>query len=177
MRRHPKKEEISTHIISVLVLNNPGVLQRIAGLFSRRGYNISSITVGTTETPHIARMTIVVKGDNKILEQVVKQLNKLIEVIKVSDLDVNKCVKRELCLIKIHTPDESSKSQVIQYTNVFRGKIVDLSQESLTVEITGSSDKINAFIDLVRTFGIKEIARTGLTALMRGPKVLKSKKS
>ncbi|MBW9220385.1 acetolactate synthase small subunit [Methanothermococcus sp. SCGC AD-155-N22] len=177
MGRYPKKEEISTHIISALVLNNPGVLQRIAGLFSRRGYNISSITVGTTEIPNMARMTIVVKGDDKILEQVVKQLNKLIEVIKVSDLDVNKCVKRELCLIKIHTPDESSKSQVIQYTNVFRGKIVDLSQESLTVEITGRSDKINAFIDLVRTFGIKEVARTGLTALMRGPKVLKSKKS
>ncbi|MBW9221707.1 acetolactate synthase small subunit [Methanothermococcus sp. SCGC AD-155-C09] len=172
-----KNNETHTHIISVLVLNNPGVLQRIAGLFTRRGYNICSITVGSTESPNLARMTIVVKGNDKILEQVVKQLNKLIEVIKVSDLNINKCVKRELCLIKIHAPNESSKSQIIQYTNVFRGKIVDLSQESLTVEITGNSDKINAFVDLVRNFGIKEMARTGLTALMRGPKILKSKKS
>jgi len=166
-----------THIISVLVLNKPGVLQRIAGLFTRRWYNISSITVGSTDSPNMARMTIVVKGDDKVLEQVIKQLNKLVEVIKVSDLDNKKCVERELCLIKVYAPTESSKSQVIQYANIFRGNIVDLSPESLTVEITGNIDKVNAFINLVKPMGIKEMARTGLTALMRGPKILKSKKA
>ena len=164
------------HVISALVLNKPGVLQRISGLFTRRGFNISSITVGTTENPQISRVTIVVNGDDKILEQVIKQLNKLIEVIKVSELEEKKSVQRELCLIKIYAPTESAKSQVIQYTNIFRGKIVDLSVETLTVEITGDEDKINAFIDLVRPLGIKEMARTGPTALMRGPKILKPKK-
>ncbi|ENN96848.1 acetolactate synthase 3 regulatory subunit [Methanocaldococcus villosus KIN24-T80] len=161
------------HVISALVLNKPGVLQRISGLFSRRGFNISSITVGTTENPNISRMTIVVNGDDKVLEQVVKQLNKLIDVIKVSELQEKKSVQRELCLIKIYAPTESAKSQVIQYTNIFRGNIVDISHESLIVEITGNEDKINAFIDLVKPLGIKEIARTGITALTRGPKVLK----
>ncbi|AEF96254.1 acetolactate synthase small subunit [Methanotorris igneus] len=164
------------HVISALVLHKPGVLQRISGLFTRRGFNIASITVGITENPEIARMTIVVKGDDKVLEQVIKQLNKLIDVIKVSDMDEKKTVQRELCLIKVYAPTESAKSQVIQYTNIFRGKIVDLSAETLTVEITGDEDKINAFIDLVRPLGIKEMARTGPTALMRGPKILKPKK-
>jgi acetolactate synthase-1/3 small subunit len=164
------------HVISALVLHKPGVLQRISGLFTRRGFNIASITVGITENPEIARMTIVVKGDDKVLEQVIKQLNKLIDVIKVSDMDEKKTVQRELCLIKVYAPTESAKSQVIQYTNIFRGKIVDLSVETLTVEITGDEDKINAFIDLVRPLGIKEMARTGPTALMRGPKILKPKK-
>ncbi|WP_456472437.1 acetolactate synthase small subunit [Methanocaldococcus sp.] len=163
------------HVISALVLNKPGVLQRIAGLFTRRGFNIHSITVGETENPNMSRMTIVVNGDNKILEQVIKQLNKLIDVIKVSELKEKKSVERELCLIKVYTPTESSKSQVIQYANIFRGRIVDLSPESLIVEITGSEDKINAFIDLVKPLGIKEMARTGVTAMSRGPKVLKSK--
>ncbi|WP_423792715.1 acetolactate synthase small subunit [Methanocaldococcus indicus] len=162
------------HVISALVLNKPGVLQRIAGLFTRRGFNISSITVGITENPNLSRMTIVVNGDDKIVEQVIKQLNKLIDVIKVSELD-DKSVQRELCLIKIYAPNESTKSQVIQYTDVFRGRIVDLSPESLTVEITGSSDKIDAFVELVKPFGIKEMARTGITAMARGPKVLKPK--
>ncbi|EHP88834.1 acetolactate synthase small subunit [Methanotorris formicicus] len=164
------------HVISALVLHKPGVLQRISGLFTRRGFNIASITVGITENPEIARMTIVVKGDDKVLEQVIKQLNKLIDVIKVSDMDEKKTVQRELCLIKVYAPTESAKSQVIQYTNIFRGKIVDLSAETLTVEITGDEDKINAFIDLIRPLGIKEMARTGLTALIRGPKILKPKK-
>jgi len=164
------------HVISVLVLHRPGVLQRISGLFTRRWFNISSITVGITENPDIARMTIVVKGDDETLEQVIKQLNKLVEVIKVSDLDDKNTVKRELCLIKVYAPTENSKSQVIQYTNIFRGKIVDLTTEALTVEITGDEDKINAFIDLVKPMGIKEMARTGLTALVRGSKILKSNK-
>ncbi|ADG13637.1 acetolactate synthase small subunit [Methanocaldococcus infernus] len=163
------------HVISALVLNKPGVLQRISGLFTRRGFNIHSITVGETENPNISRMTIVVNGDDKILEQVVKQLNKLIDVIKVSELKEKRAVERELCLIKVYAPTETAKSQVIQYANIFRGRIVDLSPESLIVEITGSEDKIDAFIELVKPLGIKEMARTGVTALARGPKVLKSK--
>ncbi len=167
----------NTHIISVLVLNKPGVLQRISGLFTRRWYNISSITVGSTDSPEISRMTIVVKGDDKILEQVVKQLNKLIEVIKVTDLDEEECVERELCLIKIFAPTESTKSQIIQYTNIFRGNIVDLSHNSLTVQITGDKNKIDAYIKLIKPLGIKEMSRTGLTAIMRGDRILKSNKA
>lgn len=165
------------HIISVLVLHKPGVLQRISGLFTRRWFNISSMTVGSTENPDVARMTIVVQGDDTVLEQVVKQLNKLVEVVKVTDLNSNKSVQRELCLVKVYAPTEDSKSQVIQYANIFRGKIIDLSTETLTVEITGDEQKVNAFLDLVRPMGIKEIARTGLTALMRGSKILKSNKA
>ncbi|ABR55434.1 acetolactate synthase, small subunit [Methanococcus vannielii SB] len=165
------------HIISVLVLHRPGVLQRISGLFTRRWFNISSITVGSTENPEIARMTIVVNGDDNVLEQVIKQLNKLVEVVKVTDLNSSKSVQRELCLVKVYAPTEDSKSQVIQYVNIFRGKIIDLSTETLTVEITGDEQKVNAFLDLVRPMGIKEIARTGLTALMRGSKILKSNKA
>ncbi|MBP2143435.1 acetolactate synthase-1/3 small subunit [Methanococcus voltae] len=164
------------HIITVLVLHKPSVLQRISGLFARRWFNISSITVGTTENPDIARMTIVVKGDDTHLEQVLKQLNKLVEVVKVKDLKHNNYVERELCIVKIHAPTESGKSQITQYANIFRGSIVDLSAETITVEITGDESKINAFLDLVRPLGIKEVARTGLTALMRGSKILKSNK-
>lgn len=161
-----------THIISALVLHKPGVLQRVAGLFTRRGFNIESITVGTSEQEGIARMTIISKGDGKVLEQITKQLNKLIEVIKVRDLGVEKTVIRELCLIKVHTPTEKVRSEVIQYINIFRGRIIDVSPETLTVEITGESDKIDALIDLVKVFGIKEIARTGPTAMSRGIKTI-----
>lgn len=165
-------DEQRTHIISALVLHKPGVLQRVAGLFTRRGFNIDSITVGTSEQEGIARMTIISKGDGKVLEQITKQLNKIIEVIKVRDLDIEKTVKRELCLIKVHSPTEKVRSEVIQYVNIFRGRVIDVSPETLTVEITGESDKIDALIDLVKTFGIKEIARTGPTAMARGIKTI-----
>ncbi len=164
--------EERTHIISALVLHKPGVLQRVAGLFTRRGFNIDSITVGTSEQEGIARMTIMAKGDEKILEQITKQLNKIIDVIKVRDLEPERTVKRELCLIKVHTPTEMVRSEVIQYINIFRGRIIDVSPETLTVEITGESDKIEALIDLVKSFGIKEIARTGPTAMSRGIKTI-----
>jgi acetolactate synthase I/III small subunit len=167
-----KLEGSKTHIISALVLHKPGVLQRVAGLFTRRGYNIETITVGTSEQENLARMTIIVKGDEKVLEQVTKQLNKLIDVIKVRDLDPEITVKRELCLIKVHTSTEKIRSEIIQYANIFRGRIIDVSPETLTIEITGSPDKIEALIDLVRTFGIKEVARTGPTAISRGNKTI-----
>jgi acetolactate synthase I/III small subunit len=161
-----------THIISALVLHKPGVLQRVAGLFTRRGFNIDSITVGISEKAGIARMTIISKGDERVLEQITKQLNKLIEVIKVRDLDPESTVKRELCLIKVHSPTEKIRSEVVQYANIFRGRIIDVSPETLTIEITGASDKIDALIDLVRTFGIKEVSRTGPTAISRGIKTI-----
>lgn len=161
-----------SHIISALVLHKPGVLQRVAGLFTRRGFNIESITVGTSEQEGVARITIIAKGDEKVLEQITKQLNKIIDVIKVRDLDPEKTVKRELCLIKVHSPTERVRSEIIQYVNIFRGRIIDVSPETLTVEITGGSDKIEALIDLVKTFGIKEIARTGPTAISRGIKTI-----
>lgn len=167
-----KMEDQRTHIISALVLHKPGVLQRVAGLFTRRGFNIDSITVGTSEQEGIARMTIIAKGDGNVLEQITKQLNKIIEVIKVRDLEPENTVKRELCLIKVHAPTEKARSEVIQYANIFRGRIIDVSPEALTVEITGASDKIDALIDLVKAFGIKEIARTGPTAMSRGIKTI-----
>ena len=161
-----------THIISTLVLNKPGVLQRVAGLFTRRGFNIENITVGTSEQESLARMTIISKGDEKVLEQITKQLNKLIEVIKVRDLEPESTVERELCLIKVHTPTERVRSEIIQYTNIFRGKVIDVSPETVTIEITGTPDKIEALIDLLRSFGIKEISRTGPTAISRGIKTI-----
>jgi acetolactate synthase I/III small subunit len=165
-------EESRTHIISALVLHKPGVLQRVSGLFTRRGFNIETITVGTSENKNLARMTIISKGDEKVLEQITKQLNKLIDVIKVRDLDPDITVKRELCLIKVHTPTEKARAEVIQYTNIFRGRVIDVNPETLTVEITGDPEKIEAMIDLVSNFGIKEIARTGPTAITRGNKTI-----
>ena len=159
---------MKTHIITALVEHKPGVLQRVASMFTRRRFNIDSITVGQTDNPAIARMTILTSGDDKVLEQVTKQMNKLVPVIKVSDLDMDSCVCRELCLIKVHAPTEKQRSQVIQYADVFRGRVVDVSPESITVEITGDSNKLNAFIDLAKNMGIKEIARTGVTAMQRG---------
>jgi len=167
-----KMDESRTHIISAIVLDKPGVLQRVAGLFTRRGFNIDNITVGPSEQENFARMTIITKGDEKILEQITKQLNKLIDVIKVRDLEPAVTVQRELCLIKVHTSSEKVRSEVIQYANIFRGRIIDVSPETLTIEITGPSEKIEALIDLVRSFGIKEIARTGPTAISRGIKTI-----
>lgn len=161
-----------SHIISALVLHRPGVLQRVSGLFTRRGFNIDSITVGPSQQDDMARMTIISHGDDKVLEQIIKQLNKIIEVVKVRDLDPEGTVIRELCLIKTHTTSEKARSEIIQYTNIFRGKIIDVGPDNLTLEITGTPDKIDALIDLLRTFGIKEIARTGPTAISRGSKTI-----
>ena len=161
-------DEQRIHVISALVLNKPGVLQRVAGLFTRRGFNIDNITVGTSEQENMARMTIISRGDERVLEQIIKQLNKLIDVVKVRDLAPENTVKRELCLIKIHATSERVRAEIIQYANIFRGRIIDVGPETLTVEITGTPEKIEALIDLLRGFGIKQIARTGATAIQRG---------
>ena len=153
------------YTLSVLVENNPGVLSRVVGLFSRRGFNIHSLSVGTTQDPQVSRITIEVNGDAQIVEQVSKQLSKIMEVIKIKTLRDSEIVK-----VKV-TP--KTRSEVIEITNVFRAKIVDISPNTLTIELTGHNTKLNAFIDLVEPYGIEEIARTGMTALERGANTLK----
>ena len=159
--------DVKYHVISTLVENKPGVLQKVAGLFTRRDFNIDSITVGESEVEGLARMVITVKADDKILEQVTKQLNKLVDVIKIKDITKN-AVKRELCLVKVNIPDEIARAEIIQYDNIFRAKIVDVTEETLIIEITGDIEKTNAFISLLKGYGIKKISRTGLTAMARG---------
>lgn len=163
-------ENERTHIIAAVVEHKPGVLYSVANMFRRRGFNIDSISVGPIEKGDLARMTITVKGDEKTVEQVIKQLNKLIDVVKVSRLDPANIVAREMALVKVHVPETKSRSDIINYVDVFRGRIVDVSSETMMVEITGDSDKIDAFIDLMKPFGVKELARTGITALSRGLK-------
>ena len=158
------------HIISVLVQNEFGVLSRVAGLFSGRGFNIESLNVAPTLDPKISRITLVTTGDEIIIEQIKKQLNKLINVIKVIDMnEVKNYVGRELVLIKI-SPKPNQKIDVINLTNVFRGKIVDATKNGFIIEITGDEDKIDAFIELLKPYGIREIARTGILALQRTAK-------
>ena len=159
--------DVKYHVISTLVENKPGVLQKVAGLFTRRDFNIDSITVGESEVNGLARMVITVKADEKILEQVTKQLNKLVDVVKIKDISKN-AVKSELCLIKVNIPNEKSRAEIMQYANIFRAKIVDVTEETLIIEITGDMEKINAFISLLKGYGIKKISRTGLTAMARG---------
>lgn len=154
------------HTISALVENHFGVLCNVAGLFSSRGFNIDSLSVGETEEPSISRMTIVVEGDDSVLEQVVKQLNRLIDVIRVIDITQGKFVERELVLIKVKA-DTSTRAEIIQIAEVFRSNIVDVSPRSMTIEVTGSSDKIQAIISMLSSYGIEEIARTGTVALLR----------
>ncbi len=157
------------HTISLLVENKPGVLSRVAGLFSGRGFNIESLSVAETIDPHVSRMTILTTGNDQVLEQITKQLNKLINVIKVVDFKSNEYVARELALIKV-TVTEATRSEILSIVDIFRGKVVDVSSESYTIEITGDEEKVLAIIDLFRPMGIKEIARTGCAALTRGSK-------
>lgn len=157
------------HTLSVLVENKPGVLARVAGLFSRRGFNIDSLAVGPTEDPALSRMTIVVSAEDVSLEQVTKQLNKLINVIKISDLDPRWSVGRELLLIKVRAT-AANRAEIIEIANIFRSNIVDVSRASLTLEVTGTADKLAALEDLLRHYGISELARTGKIALGRGAK-------
>ncbi|AAM07142.1 TPA: acetolactate synthase small subunit [Methanosarcina acetivorans] len=157
------------HTLAVLVENKSGVLSRVASLFSRRGYNIDSLAVGVTEDPDISRITIVVHGDDHVLEQVTKQLNKLIDVIKVSDIGGDDAVERELALIKV-SADVNTRAEIIQIANIFRARIVDVAPKSMTVEVTGDESKIQAIEKLLRQFGIKEMVRTGKIAMVRGPK-------
>ncbi len=156
-------------VLSVLVDNTSGVLNRIAGLFSRRGYNIDSLTVGETENPKYSRMTIVVTGDDAILEQIVKQITKLEDVRKVDVLEASNSVTRELILVKIKT-DAAQRQQVMAMTEIFRANIVDVAKGSVMIEITGSQSKLSAFLSLLEDYEILELVRTGITGLARGKK-------
>jgi acetolactate synthase-1/3 small subunit len=156
------------HIISTIVENKPGVLFRASNMFRRRGFNIESITVGPIEQPGLSKMTIVVKGNEDTVEQLIKQLAKLIDVIKITRLDHKKSVVRELALIKVNAPDQRARSDLMNFVQIFRGRVVDVGDGTLTIEVTGDPDKIDAFIKVVSTFGIRDISRTGVTAIPRG---------
>ena len=154
------------HVISVLVENRSGVLARVAGLFSGRGYNIDTLCVAPTQDPSVSRMTIVCQGDDRIIEQINKQLNKLIDVVKVRDLTADEHIERELALIKVASTPQT-RSEIVQIVNIFRARIVDVDLKSLTVEVVGDVHKTQALIDLLRTFGIRELTRTGRVAITR----------
>ncbi|MGI8331131.1 acetolactate synthase small subunit [Actinomadura scrupuli] len=158
---------MSRHTLSVLVENKPGVLARIAGLFSRRGFNIDSLAVGPTEHPEISRMTIVVNVEDLPLEQVTKQLNKLINVLKIVELDPTSSVQRELLLVKVRA-DAETRSQVLETVQLFRAKVVDVAADAVTIEATGSKDKLEALIRVLEPFGIKELVQSGMVAIGRG---------
>jgi len=158
---------MNNHTLSVTVENRPGVLTRVATLFRRRGYNIDSLTVGTTENPGISRMTIVVQGDDQIIEQVSKQLYKLVDVIKVIDITQEEAVDRELVLIKVKA-DNNVRAEIVQIVDIFRARIVDIGRNSLIIEATGDQRKIDALEDSFRPFGIIELVRTGKVAMVRG---------
>jgi acetolactate synthase-1/3 small subunit len=161
------------HNIAVIVENKAGVLTRIAGLFSRRSFNIDSLSVGTTDNPEYSRMTITVQGDRDVLEQVIKQLSKLINVIRVSEMDPSESLERELAVIKVSV-DRENRSEIMQIVNIFRARIIDVSQRSMIIEVTGDEEKVEAIIQLLRQFGIKELARTGKVSMIRGARVIKA---
>lgn len=158
---------MSTHTLSVLVENTPGVLARVSSLFMRRGFNIDSLAVGPTEIPEISRMTIVVNVDELPLEQVTKQLNKLVNVLKIVELESDSAVERELMLIKVKT-DAHTRGQVLETVQLFRAKVVDVSTDAVTIEATGDVGKLNAMLNVLEPFGIREIAQSGRVAIGRG---------
>ncbi len=160
---------MSTHTLSVLVENKPGVLARVAGLFSRRGFNIESLAVGQTEVPAISRMTIVVTVEGHVLEQVTKQLNKLVNVLKIVELENHVSVSRELMMVKVRA-DLETRSHVLEMVNLFRAKVIDVAPNTVTIEITGDQGKLDAFLRVLEPFGIKEIVQSGMVAIGRGCK-------
>lgn len=160
---------MSRHTLSVLVEDKPGVLARVASLFSRRGFNIESLAVGPTELPEISRMTIVVNVEGLPLEQVTKQLNKLINVIKIVELEPDASVQREIMLVKVRA-DLASRSHILETAQLFRAKVVDVSPEAVTIEATGKSDKLTALLKVLEPFGIKELVKSGMVAVGRGPR-------
>ena len=160
------------HTLSILVENKPGVLSRVAGLFTRRGYNIESLAVGTCEEPDMSRITVVSIGDDDAIEQIKKQLNKLIEVIKVSDLTYSDHVAREIALIKVTAEPGSSRAEVMQLADNFRARIVDVGMKTVILEVTGDTPKIDALEALLHQYGIKELVRTGKIAMPRGSKTI-----
>lgn len=163
---------MNRHVLSILVENQAGVLSRVTGLFSRRGYNISSLSVDITESEDVSRITVVVYCDDMMIEQIIKQIDKLVDVLRVVELNPDRAVFRELVLIKV-VADASKRSQIISIVDIFRANIIDVATETLTVEITGETSKISAFTALMEPFGIKEIVKTGLTGLCRGNNPIK----
>lgn len=157
------------HTITAIVENKVGVLARIVGLFSSRGFNIDSLNVGETDNPNLSRLTIVVKGDDAVLEQVRKQLGKVIDVLKVSDLTNQPYIERDLMLVKVNAPP-GKRNEILEVVDIFRGKIVDVGQKEVIVELSGAEDKIEAMLKLLQPYGIKETARTGQIAMLRGIK-------
>jgi acetolactate synthase-1/3 small subunit len=155
------------HTITALVENKPGVLARVSGLFARRGFNIESLAVSITDDPTVSRMTIVVTGDDAVLEQITKQLHKLIDVIKVEDYQGMPIVQRELAMVKVNA-EAPARPDIMQIVNIFRAKIIDISDKTFTVEVTGSVEKIDAMEELLKPYGIRELVRTGRIAMMRG---------
>ncbi|KRE61352.1 acetolactate synthase small subunit [Nostocoides sp. Soil756] len=160
---------MSKHTLSVLVENKPGVLARIAALFSRRGFNIDSLAVGETEHAEVSRMTVVVDVEDLPLEQVTKQLNKLVEVLKVVELEAGSAVQRQVMLIKVRA-DAATRSQVLEMVQMFRAKVVDVATESLTIEATGTSEKLTALLEVLEPFGVRELVQSGMVAVGRGPR-------
>lgn len=162
------------HVISALVINEPGVLANVAGMFAARGFNIDSLVVGRTENPELSRMTVVVDADDNTLEQVRKQLGKLVPVVKVRDFEGTAYIERDMALITVGVgPDK--RSEVIEIVNLFRGKIVDVAKQSMIVELAGPENKIEALVELLQPYGIKELARTGVIAMSRGTQMAKEK--
>ncbi len=160
------------HTIAVIMENKSGVLTRIAGLFSRRSFNIESLSVGATDNPEYSRMTLTVEGNEDVLEQVTKQLSKLINVIRVSELEPGEAVERELAVIKVNA-DKDNRGEIMQIVDIFRANIIDVSARSMIIEVTGDSEKIDAIVHMLRQYGIKELARTGKVSMVRGMKVIK----
>lgn len=163
----PLNESFSRRTLVALMADRPGVLSRVSNLFRRRNYNIESLTVGHSETPDISRMTIVVHANDAVLEQVIKQLYTLVDVTKVSEIADQEAVIRELALIKVHAPS-GKRAEIKQLVDIFRAQIIDVSHDSMTVEITGTEDKVNSLIEILRPFGLKELTRTGRVAMVRG---------
>ena len=161
--------EIRKHTIAVLVENKFGVLSRVAGLFSARGYNIESLSVGETLDPSVSRMTLVVRGDVFVIEQVMKQLHKLIDVIKVTDLSEEDHVEREMVLIRVNA-EPANRAEILRIGDIFRAKVVDVTPVTYTLEVTGEEPKLDAFVELLRPFGVQELVRTGKVAIQRAPK-------
>jgi acetolactate synthase-1/3 small subunit len=160
------------HIVSVLMENESGALSRVAGLFSARGYNIESLTVAPTEDPSLSRMTIVTRGSNEIIEQITKQLNKLIDVVKLADITEGRHIERELMLIKVKADDVQQRAEMKRLADIFRGRIIDVSDQTYIIELTGDSSKLDAFIETIEPSSILETVRSGVTGIARGMRSL-----
>jgi acetolactate synthase-1/3 small subunit len=158
------------HTIAILVEDLPGVMARVASLFTRRGFNIDSIAVGHSETPGISRMTIIVNGNEKVLEQIMKQLNKLVDVVRVRDIPPENIIERELVLVRVHVDSLIARSEIIQLVEIFKAKVAFVERNAITIEMAGDEEKVNGFLNLVKPFGIREIVRTGSIAITRNSK-------